>query len=503
MKFSVAVASVIAILAPTSMAQSVISIHGSGTTNPSKCYWHIMDQMQIQAKLPIRMTYRGVGSSTGQAEFIGDDTGISTNMFASGDLPISAEDFASFESGSILHLPVLLGAISFFHSVPTGGEKLNLSACLLAKILNRKVTDWTDAAVIDENPNLLNVLRNPSPITVARRVLGSSSTASITEYLHKVCPEEWPEELVGRTIEWPVDTVPCEGSGGMTDCITSMPGTIGYIDSGHGHAEGLQEIELLNAANNYISSLEASERGGILAAAENADIPTSLDADFSSVNFMNQGGTNTWPIVAMTYVYVKKDLTFIQDPAAQTLVKAFLTALYTDEYITQCEEEFGFVRVDGELREKALAEIESLTVSAGAPEWTFEFETITNEGQGDYVISNKRESYSEAEQDMMLADIAVLKAEIDLLHSEMDIVASGTGHTHDEDGNIVAIGSAYNNAMNKDSQLQAALVLSSISITLWILTIIALLVRCVTGSHTNTNLAMSETAKVDTPPETA
>lgn len=288
MKLSVAAASVAtAMMASTATAQSVISVHGSGTTNPSKCYWQIMDQMQVQAKLPVKMTYRGVGSSTGQAEFIGDGT-VSDNMFGSGDIPIGAEDFAAFDSGSILHLPVVLGAISFFHSVETGDQKLNLSACLLAKILNRKITDWTDAAVIDENPNLLDVLPNPAPITVAHRVLGSSSTASITEYLNKVCPEEWPAELVGNTIEWPADTVGCEGSGGMTNCITSVPGTIGYIDSGHGHAQGLQEIELLNAANNYISSKEANDVGGILAAIENADLPSTLDGDFSAVNLLNQ-----------------------------------------------------------------------------------------------------------------------------------------------------------------------------------------------------------------------
>jgi ABC-type phosphate transport system substrate-binding protein len=287
MKLAVAVASFSAMMASTTMAQNVISIHGSGTTNPSKCYWQIMDQMQVQAKLPVRMTFRGVGSSTGQAEFLGN-VSVSDNMFGSGDIPIGADDYAQFPAESIFHLPVVLGAISFFHSVETGEEKLNLSPCLLAKILNRKITDWTDAEIIDENPNLLNVLPDSSPITVAHRVEGSSSTASITAYLNKVCPEEWPAELVGSVIEWHVDTVGCEGSGGMTACITGSPGTIGYIDSGHGHAEGLQEIELLNAANAYISSKEATELGGIAAAAENADIPTSLDADFSNVNLLNQ-----------------------------------------------------------------------------------------------------------------------------------------------------------------------------------------------------------------------
>ena len=77
----------------------------------------------------------------------------------------------------------------------------------------------------------------------------------------------------------------------------------------------------------------------------------------------------------MSYIYVKKDLTFIEDPAAQTLLQAFLRALYAPEWITQCEEEFGFVRVDGVLRDKALEAIDSMIVSPDAPAWFFEYDT--------------------------------------------------------------------------------------------------------------------------------
>ena len=271
--------------APSVTAQPVISLHGSGTTNPSKCYWTIMDQLQIQSKVPTRMTYRAVGSSTGQAEFIGDGI-LSDNMFGSGDIPFSQEKYDAFPADTILHLPVVLGAISFFHSVPTGGNKLNLSPCILAKILKRDITDWGDDEIKKANPNLS--LPNPSPITVAHRVKGSSSTASITKYLNQVCPAEWPDELVGKTIDWPVETYGCEGSGGMSACIKGMPGTIGYIDMGHGHAEGLTEIELLNAAQKYISSKEAAAQGGIMAAAENAALPETLEGSFADVNLLNQ-----------------------------------------------------------------------------------------------------------------------------------------------------------------------------------------------------------------------
>jgi ABC-type phosphate transport system substrate-binding protein len=130
----------------TVLGQEIIPVHGSGTTNPSKCYWQIMDQMQAQAKLPIKMTYRGVGSSTGQAEFVGNGS-VSDNMFGSGDIPITQEDYDLFPVGSIIHLPIVLGSISFFHSVPVGDGKLNVSPCLLAKIFSRKITDWTDQEV--------------------------------------------------------------------------------------------------------------------------------------------------------------------------------------------------------------------------------------------------------------------------------------------------------------------------------------------------------------------
>ncbi|KAL3920075.1 MAG: hypothetical protein SGILL_003445 [Bacillariaceae sp.] len=498
MKFSTTALMASVLAASTASAQEVISVHGSGTTNPSKCYWQIMDQMQTQAKLPVKMTYRGVGSSTGQAEFIGNVT-HSDNMFGSGDIPIGADDYANFESGSILHLPVVLGAISFFHSVPTGDEQLNLSPCLLAKIMNRKITDWTDAEIIDENPNLANILPSSSPITVAHRVKGSSSTASITQYLNQVCPDEWPAELVGKIIEWPADTIGCEGSGGMTDCIRGTGGTIGYIDAGHGHSQNLQEIELLNAANTYISSKEASERGGILAAAENADLPATLDGDFSQVNLLNQGGTNTWPIVAMSYIYVRKDITFIKDPAAQTLLKAFLKGVYADEYITQCEEEFGFSRVAGALRDEALAEIDALVTSPGAPEWTMETSTDPRNGQGDFVISVKRASYSEVEQANLVDMIDALTEQVNILEAENEILMAELGHTHDDDGNMVqsntgALSQTLNSALTEDSQVKAALVLSSISFAFWMLAIIYLIFKRVSGTDSGSP-QMAETAK--------
>ena len=39
-------------------------MHGSGTTNPSKFFWKVMDLMEERARTPISMTYRAVGEAS-------------------------------------------------------------------------------------------------------------------------------------------------------------------------------------------------------------------------------------------------------------------------------------------------------------------------------------------------------------------------------------------------------------------------------------------------------
>jgi hypothetical protein len=38
-------------------------LHGSGTTNPSKFFWKVMDLLEERTRTPVTMTYRAVGTS--------------------------------------------------------------------------------------------------------------------------------------------------------------------------------------------------------------------------------------------------------------------------------------------------------------------------------------------------------------------------------------------------------------------------------------------------------
>jgi hypothetical protein len=183
----------------------------------------------------------------------------------------------------------------------------------------------------------------------------------------------------------------------------------------------------------------------------------------------------------LSYVYIRKDLTHIANPASQTLLKAFLQALYSDEYIPVCEEEFGFFRVTGDLRTKALAAIDDLIVSPGAPEWTFESETTARTGQGDYVISVKRNSYSEVEQDSNVDAISAMQKTLDEFKIQYDEM-KGMVHDMSDDGDHSHIDEAsawVDSEMDEDTQVKTALALASVSFILWMMTIIGFIVKYV------------------------
>ena len=48
-------------------AAAQLELHGSGTTNPSKFFWKVMDLMEERSRTPVTMTYRAVGTSRTRA----------------------------------------------------------------------------------------------------------------------------------------------------------------------------------------------------------------------------------------------------------------------------------------------------------------------------------------------------------------------------------------------------------------------------------------------------
>lgn len=184
--------------------------------------------------------------------------------------------------------------------MPNGQGGLNMTACLLARVFDGNIKTWDHEDIAEINPGL-DVPKN-YPIFVGRRVLGSSSTYSITNYLYAQCPrgldnpDGWPVDKVGSEIVWDESTNECDGSGPMTNCLVENEGAIGYIDSAHGHEEGLNEIALSNGDGVFLTAKQAGDEGIQAAATDLSDAPGSADGDFSSVAFYNKVRRMNWYI---------------------------------------------------------------------------------------------------------------------------------------------------------------------------------------------------------------
>jgi hypothetical protein len=244
----------------------------------------------------------------------------------------------------------------------------------------------------------------------------------------------------------------CEGSAGMVECIKEKAGTIGYMDAGHGYDNDLAEIELKNRDGTLLTSKVAAERGGIIAA-ETGAFPDSPDQDFGGVSLVNRPGTNTWPIVQMSFIYVRKDISYIDDVVERALLIAFLRALEMEDYIGVCRDEYGFTLPSPEIQAYAQTGIDMLEASLeNATEWVFEESTMSMRGAANLVFSSKRSDLGSVERDEL--EVMVME-----LQDQMAELLSGNG------GSPSA--TSYSNEIpfnaTRETQLVAALTMASIS----------------------------------------
>ncbi|CAE8596973.1 unnamed protein product [Polarella glacialis] len=419
----------------------VIPLHGSGTTNPKTWFAEAMKSMEDRSMLPLFLSYRAVGSGWGMKDFVGASNGYkSYNSFGSGDIPMSSALYASLPATEkMVHIPFALGAIGVFHSV--AGQTLQMSACLLAKIFMAVVTTWDNADILAENPNLK--VPAGQKIVVGHRTYGSSSTGGLTGYLNKVCPAVWSKGESGE-IAWPAGTTAVEGSPGMQKLIASTPYSIGYLDAGHGHSQNFAEVKLTNKAGTTQSSKDSIALDGVGAAGSeglaNNVFPTTADSDWSAVNIYNMAGTNTWPIVLVSYFYVKKDQSATNAGTASAL-KGFITMILRNED-NLCQKN-AFTPPSASLKTQSLSTLSSITWPDGLTEMRFETDILADgTGMKADVVSAKRYAYDDYERSLMATSIATIDGKlISLGHTHEDEMVSGSTSSSSNNAETLAIAS--------------------------------------------------------------
>ena len=423
--------------APAAEKHGLIELHGAGTTNPSKLFWQVADLLEERARVSLHITYRAVGSSTGQREFLGCYNALDAdsmclpegggalfppvrmNDFGAGDIPMSAGRYADVAKlgRKVVHVPFAVGGIGVFHSVPEGmlgGKPLHLTGCVLAKIFSAQITKWDDPEIVALNPDSTAT----AAIKVVHRKKGSSSTSGFTEYMARKCPAEWTEKgwQAKSTIVWPSGTAEAQGSGGMSAYIQENEYAIGYIDAGHGHDKGLSEIALMNKDGNYLTTKQADiGAAATVALAPGSNlIPADPSADFSGVNLYDMSGPDTWPITMISYFYLDPDMTAM-DPDTAAILLFFVNFVIGAEGQAIASNKYNmFVPLPKALQDynaKTLAD--HVTPPAGMVPFQEELasNTLILTGAQDHYISGKRRSYAELERERTVKALEALQAE--------------------------------------------------------------------------------------------
>jgi len=314
-----------------------VSLNASGATF-QKAAQEVTIEAFGKAHPNIKVNYGAGGSGKGRQDF--SDQVVD---FACSDAPYKDAEKAKVKGGEFFYIPNVLGAITVSYNVP-GVDKLQLSAETLAKIFQRELKNWNDAAIAADNPG---VTLPDVAIVVARRSDGSGTTENFTKYLVLAAPDTWKLKS-GSTIEWPTDTQAGNGNGGVAQLVKSTKGAIGYVDLSDAKGSKLVYANIKNQAGKYVEPTAA----GVTAAGDGIEVKDDLI--FSA---LNAKGDAAYPITAQSWcmAYAKQT-----DKAKGAALKSYLKFMVTDAQALLPE--IDFAPIPKSLQDKALAQIEKIQV---------------------------------------------------------------------------------------------------------------------------------------------
>jgi len=307
--------------------RSLPTISGAGATFPAAAYQRWGGD--YAAETGNRMNYQSVGSGAGVRQFLAGSVD-----FGATDEELTDEEFnsgAAAERGAV-QIPMLGGTVTPAYNNPNCPD-LKLTQAQVADIFLGKITNWSALGCPD------------GPITVAHRSDGSGTTFAFTNSL--ACfSEEWKEKVgVGKAVNWPVG-VGGRGNEGVAGVIENTPGAIGYVNQAYVRGN-IKAAAVQNKDGNFVIA-----DGNSGAAALNQVV---LDERLGGQD-CNPAGAESFPIVAFTWILGYKSGLSADNAEA---VRTFLTWALQDGPQASAAE-LGYVPITGDLRKRALAEIEKI-----------------------------------------------------------------------------------------------------------------------------------------------
>ncbi len=355
-KLLLAAAAVIVVLAAAAFlllgggGDGKVRITGSGST-------FIYPQMQAwidaftERNPEVVVEYNPTGSGTGQAQMLVDRT----VDFAASDPPLAREQYERYK-GRVLQVPVILGAVAVIYNIP-GIEELRLNGEVLALIYLGEIEYWDDPRITGLNPG---VELPHERIIAVHRSDSSGTTHVFTLFLYKASNGLWPEELVGKSIEWRVDAtgrgVGAKGNQGVAQSVQATEYSIGYVEYSYAVQAGFKMAYIENAAGEYLQpspeAIQAAARAALAA------MPASPLDDWSGVldAIVYPEGEDAYPIVSFTFLILWTEYPQEKAEALREFLRFMLTE--GNAYIVE-----GYVAVPDEVKEIGLEAVDLIRAS--------------------------------------------------------------------------------------------------------------------------------------------
>lgn len=271
----------------------------------------------------VTVNYNPTGSGTGQEQFFSRVVD-----FAASDPPISKEKWESWR-GKFVQMPFIIGAVVITYNLPDiGTAKLKLDAETIALIYRGEIQYWNDERIRKLNPEL-NLPEKR--IIVVHRSDSSGTTDVFTRFLHKAAPQAWPKELVGKSIEWPVDKkgngVGGKGNQGVAEVLRTTSSSIGYLELNYALEINMPTALLKNREGVFVEANETTMMNAARGAA--ASLPNSPDGDFSGDLdvMLFASGKLSYPITSFSHLLF---YTSYSDSAKAWAVREFIKYVNTE-----------------------------------------------------------------------------------------------------------------------------------------------------------------------------
>jgi phosphate transport system substrate-binding protein len=259
---------------------------GSSFAGPLFSRW----SADYAASKGVKVNYQPIGSGAGVKQFM-----EMTVDFGGTDAPMTDAELAGAKGGSVLHVPVAMGAVVLTYNLPGITKALRVSPDVIAGIFMGQITKWDDARIAKLNPGV----RLPAmDLLVVHRSDGSGTTFIWTSYLTAVSPE-WAKQVgAGKDVKWPVRLGGAQNAG-VAGQVKQIPGAVGYVELAYARQNKLGYALVQNKEGSFVAPTIA----GVTAAAAGVAKGLPGTTDFR-VSIVNAPGKGSYPISSMTWALV-------------------------------------------------------------------------------------------------------------------------------------------------------------------------------------------------------